>query len=224
LPYNYSLAAKVTGENYTIMRALSFDFRNDKNVYNIPDQYMFGPAFLVNPVTQQLYTGKNGSSEVKTRKVYLPEGNKWYDFWTGESLNGGQTIDAEAPIDVIPLYVKAGSIVPMGPNIEYATENPGGAIELRIYPGANGEFKFYEDENDNYNYEKGKSSTFTIKWNDKLHVLSVSDRKGSYPGLVEKHRFDIVVVKQGHGADSGITGGADKTIIYRGKAITLRLK
>ena len=224
LPYNYSLAAKVTRENYTIMRALSFDFRNDKNVYDIPDQYMFGPAFLVNPVTQQLYTGKNAGSEVKTRKVYLPEGNKWFNFWTGESLNGGQTIDAAAPIDVMPLYVKAGSIVPMGPNIEYATENPGGAIELRIYPGANGEFKVYEDENDNYNYEKGKSATFSIKWNDKSGTLTISDQKGDFPGMVKKRRFNLVLVKPGHGVDSEITGGADKTIIYRGKAITLKLK
>jgi len=224
LPYNYSMAAKVTNENYTIMRSLSFDFMKDKNVYNIPDQYMFGPAFLVSPVAQQLYTGKNASATVKTRKVYLPEGVKWFDFWTGETFAGGQTIDAGAPIDIVPLYVKAGSIVPMGPNIEYATQNPGGAVELRIYPGANGEFKFYEDENDNYNYEKGKSSIFIIKWNDKLHQLSISDRKGSFAGMVRTHKFNIVLVKPGHGVDSGISDKADKSINYIGKAIQVKLK
>ncbi len=224
LPYNYSLAAKVTNENYTIMRSLGFDFRNDKNVYGIPDQYMFGPAFLVNPVTEQLYTGKNESSDVKTRKVYLPKGSKWFDFWTGETLNGGQTIDAKAPIDIMPLYVKAGSIVPMGPDIEYATQNPAGAIELRIYPGANGEFKFYEDENDNYNYEKGHSAAISFKWNDRLKELSISDRKGIFAGMMKRHKFNIVLVKQEHGANSEITGNPDKIINYEGKAITLKLK
>ena len=134
LPYNYSLSAKITNDNYTIMRSLAFDFRNDAGVYNIKDQYMFGPAFLVDPVTDQMYTGKN-AGQTKTRKVYLPKGIKWFNFWTGETLDGGQTIDADAPLETIPLYVKAGSIVPMGPNVEYATQNPGGAIELRIYPG-----------------------------------------------------------------------------------------
>lgn len=223
LPYNYSLSALVTRENYTLMRALSFDFRNDKNVYNIPDQYMFGPAFLVNPVTEQLYTGKNASADVKTRKVYLPQGANWYDFWTGELVTGGQTIDAAAPVDVLPLYVRAGSIVPMGPNVEYAKQDPAGAIELRIYPGANGEFKFYEDENDNYNYEKGKSSTLTLKWNEKLRRLSFSARSGSFAGMVKKRRFNIVLVKQGHGVDSGITENADRSIIYDGKATSVRL-
>jgi alpha-D-xyloside xylohydrolase len=224
LPYIYSLSAKVTAENYTMMRSLSFDFRNDKNVYNIPDQYMFGPAFLVNPVTKQLYTGKDGNADVKTRKVYLPAGNKWFNFWTGETLNGGQTVDADAPIDIIPLYVRAGSIIPMGPNIEYATENPAGAIELRIYPGADGEFKFYEDENDNYNYEKGSYSTFNFKWNDKLQQLSITDRMGSFPGMQKKHIFNIVLVKQGHGVNTEITGKADKSLSYIGKALQVKLK
>ncbi len=223
LPYVYSLSAKVTAENYTIMRNLSFDFRNDKNVYNIPDQYMFGPAFLVNPVTEQLYTGKN-AGQVKTRKVYLPKGNSWVNFWTGETLDGGQTIDADAAIETIPLYVKAGSIVPMGPNIEYATESPNGAIELRIYPGANGEFKFYEDENDTYNYEKGKYSTISFKWNEKLHQLTISNRKGSFPGMQQQHLFNIVLVSKDHGADTGITDKADKSVIYDGKAVSVILR
>ena len=114
LPYIYSLAGKVTNENYTIMRSLAFDFRNDENVYNIPDQYMFGPAFLVNPVTDQFYSGKNAGNGENTKGLFAKI-NKWYNFWTGESLTGGQTIDADAPIDIMPLYVKAGSIVPMGP-------------------------------------------------------------------------------------------------------------
>ncbi|MFI5161369.1 MAG: TIM-barrel domain-containing protein [Sphingobacteriales bacterium] len=213
LPYNYSLSAKVTSDNYTIMRSLAFDFRNDANVYNIKDQYMFGPAFLVNPVTEQ----------VKTRKVYLPKGTNWFNFWTGETLSGGQTLDADAPVETIPLYVKAGSIVPMGPNVEYATQNPGGAIELRIYPGANGEFKLYEDENDNYNYEKGASATISLKWNDKLRQLTISDRKGNFPGLVKKRTFNIVLVGKDHGVNAAVTANADKSITYSGKATIVKL-
>jgi len=224
LPYIYSLAGKVTNENYTIMRSLSFDFRKDKNVYNIPDQYMFGTAFLVNPVTQQLYSGKDQNSDVKSRSVYLPEGNNWFDFWTGQTLKGGQTIDAKSPLDILPLYVKAGSIVPFGPNVEYATQNPGGTLELRVYPGANCEFKIYDDEGDNYNYEKGKMSVINLKWNDKLHKLTISDRMGSFAGMIKKRVFNIVLVKGAHGAGGEITDQADKNIVYEGKTITLNLK
>ena len=223
LPYTYSLANKVTAENYTIMRSLAFDFRNDKNVYNIPDQYMYGPAFLVNPVTEQLYSGANASASAKTRKVYLPATTKWYNFWTGELLNGGQTVNAEAPIETMPLYVKAGSIIPMGPNVEYATEKTSGAIELRIYPGANGEFKLYEDENDNYNYEKGNSSTISIKWNDKQHQLTIADRKGTFSGMAKSHVFNVILVKAGHGVNGDITEKADKKIVYQGKATVVKL-
>jgi alpha-D-xyloside xylohydrolase len=222
LPYNYSLSAKITNDNYTIMRSLAFDFRNDAGVYNIKDQYMFGPAFLVSPVTEQMYTGKN-AGQTRTRKVYLPKGTKWFNFWTGETLDGGQTIDADAPLETIPLYVKAGSIVPMGPNVEYATQNPGGAIELRIYPGANGEFKLYEDESDNYNYEKGSSATIDIKWNDKSHQLTISDRKGTFPGMVNKRTFNIILVGKDHGVNSGIIAKADKSISYIGKATVVKL-
>jgi alpha-D-xyloside xylohydrolase len=223
LPYIYSLSAKVTRENYTMMRSLAFDFRDDSKVYSIPDEYMFGPSFLVNPVTQQFYTGAHASADVKTRSVYLPKAASWYNFWTGESLTGGQTIDAAAPIDIMPLYVKAGSIVPMGPNIEYATENPSGAIELRIYPGADGSFKFYEDENDNYNYEKGSYATFSFKWNDKMHQLTITSREGAFPGMQKGHVFNIVLVKHGHGVNKEVTAKADKTVKYEGKAITVKL-
>jgi alpha-D-xyloside xylohydrolase len=222
MPYIYSLAGRVTTENYTIMRALTFDFRRDPNVYSIPDQYMFGPAFLVNPVTEQLYTGKNAPAE-KTRKVYLPAATKWYDFWTGALLNGGQTIDVPVPMDIMPLYVKAGSIIPMGPEIEYATQKPAAAIELRVYPGADGSFKFYEDENDNYNYEKGMYSTFTLSWNDKKHMLTISDTKGQFPGMLKKHTFNVVLVNGGHGNNEEISSKPDKTVKYIGKKMEVVL-
>jgi len=223
LPYIYSLAGKTTLENYTMMRSLAFDFRNDPNVYSIPDQYMFGPAFLVNPVTEQLYTGSNAAAGKTTRNVYLPASTSWYDFYTGQLYKGGQTIAAAAPIDIIPLYVKAGSIVPMGPVMEYATEKPNAAIELRVYPGANGQFTYYEDENDTYNYEKGAYATIKFSWNDKLHQLTIADTKGSYKGIPKTHKFNIVVVNGAHGSDVAAITDIDKSINYTGKAVTIKI-
>lgn len=214
LPYNYSLAWKVTNEGYTIMRSLAFDFRNDANVNSIPDQYMFGPAFLVSPVTQPATIA---------RKVYLPKSNNWYDFWTGQKLSGGRTIDAQAPIETIPLYVKAGSIVPMGPFVQYATEKPADPLELRIYAGANGKFILYEDENDTYNYEKGQYATITFSWNDKSHKLSISDCKGNFPGMVKKRTFMVVLVGANHGAGVAITEKADKIVVFEGKAMEVKI-
>ncbi|WP_419789149.1 TIM-barrel domain-containing protein [Mucilaginibacter sp. X5P1] len=215
LPYIYSLAAKTTLDNYTMMRSLAFDFRNDKNVYKIPDQYMFGPAFLVNPVT--------GKGETE-RKVYLPGSDLWYNFWTGENLSGGKTVNAAAPIDEMPLYVRAGSIVPMGPEVEYATQKTNKVIELRIYPGADGRFTFYEDENDNYNYEKGQYSTFTFAWNDKQKELSISATKGNFPGMLRQHVFNIVLVSGQHGSGPLTTKVVDETINYKGKAIIVKVR
>jgi len=221
LPYIYSLAGKVTLSNYTIMRSLAFDFGNDPNVYNIPDQYMFGPAFLVSPVTRQLYTGA-GETSAKIRQVYLPKAT-WYDFWTGETISGGRTIDAESPINILPLFVRAGSIVPMGPEVEYATQKTSKPVELRIYPGANGKFTMYEDENDNYNYEKGKYAVFTISWNDKLHQLKISETKGSYAGMPKQQTFNVVLVGPGHGTGGLVTGKTDKTIKYKGEQLTVKI-
>ena len=223
LPYIYSLAGRVNTENYTMMRALTFDFKDDANVYSIPDQYMFGPAFLVNPVTEQLYTGAGAANKAKTRKVYLPKAAKWYNFWTGEVLNGGQHLTIDVPMDMMPLYVKAGSIIPMGPVMQYATEKPADTIELRIYPGANGEFKFYEDENDNYNYEKGAKAIFTLSYNDKLRKLTISDTKGSFPGMLKQRTFNIVIVKGVHGSNTGVTDKIDKSIKYIGSQMVINL-
>jgi alpha-D-xyloside xylohydrolase len=217
LPYIYSLAGRVTTDNYTLMRALTFDFRQDKNVYGIPDQYMFGPAFLVNPVTQQLYSGSHARTTPGTRNVYLPAAAKWYDFWTGQPL------DAAAPIATLPLYVRAGFIVLMGPEVEYATQRTTAPTELRIYPGADGEFTYYEDENDTYDYEKGSFSTFKFRWNDKLRQFTISDRRGTFPGMAAGRTFKVVVVKPGHGVGGELTSQAEKSVIYLGKALSVSL-
>jgi len=190
LPYIYSLAGKVTQEHYTMMRALAFDWRGDTAVYGVKDQYMFGPAFLVNPVIEPGAT---------SRSVYLP-GGSWYDFWTGRRLDGGVRIDAQAPLSTMPLYVRAGSIVPMGPEEEYATQKAADTVELRVYPGADGSFTMYEDGNEGYEYEQGQFATVALAWKDKTHNLSISPRKGSYPGMLKKRVFNIVIVGEGVGA------------------------
>jgi alpha-D-xyloside xylohydrolase len=368
LPYIYSLAWRVTNDGYTIMRGLPMDFANDKKTFSIDDQFMFGPAIMVCPVTEYMlyrppedsvlispehFKTKDGKSglvaryyndteykdlcheqiepninlfwytgwpdyitdetfavrwegkliptqtgqhrfhmkafgpkkvfldgkelpcnywsvefytvpveleagkeydfafetsnsaagafraklfwktpeiherekiieqKAKTRNVYLPAGNQWIDFWTGQTITGGQTIVADAPIDKIPLLVKAGSIIPMGPFIQYSTEKPADPIELRIYPGADGTFTLYEDENDNYNYEKGVYSTIAFHWKDaksgRPAGLTIDNRKGMFPGMLDKRNFHVVIVKKEHGTGIEITENPDKVILYQGK-------
>jgi alpha-D-xyloside xylohydrolase len=221
LPYIYSLAWKVTNDGYTIMRSLAFDFPGDPAIKSIPDQYMFGPAFLVNPVTERLYSLPGIKNLTKSRKVYLPKGSGWYDFWTGKVIPGGQTIDAAAPIETIPLFVKAGSIVPMGPYLQYATEKASDPIEIRVYPGADATFILYEDENDTYNYESGKYSTIAMIWNEAEKTLTIKDRNGEFPGMLQKRTFNIVWVKNNNG--TGLDPSKNAQIIeYSGKEIIIR--
>jgi len=188
LPYIYSAAWKTTSENYTPMRALVMDFRDDSRVLNVGDQFLFGPSLLVNPVTEPGAT---------TRHVYLPKG-KWYNFWTGESLEGGRAIDTPAPLAEMPLFVRAGSIVPMGPAVEYAGQSDD-PIELRIYPGADADFTLYEDDGTTYNYEKGAHATIKLHWSEASRSLSFGAREGTYPAMPAARNFKIVVVHEGHG-------------------------
>ena len=153
----------------------------------------------------------------QTRTVYLPSDNQWYDFWTGDTMSGGQTVTSAAPIDKIPLLVKAGSIIPMGPFVQYAAENPSAPIELRVYPGANGCFTFYEDENDNYNYEKGIFSTILFSWNDATRQFTIGKRQGTFPGMLEKRIFHIILVTKNHGNGVGSAGTPDKILPYQGE-------
>jgi alpha-D-xyloside xylohydrolase len=223
MPYIYSLSWKVTDEAYTIMRVLAFDFRTDPSVYDIKDQYMFGPAFLVNPVTEQLCKLTSNAPSERTRKVYLPKSTKWYDFWTGKILAGGQTIDAPAPIETMPLYVRSGSIVPMGPFLQFATEKPADPIELRVYTGADGQFTLYEDENNSYDYEKGEYAIVKFKWNDSKKTLTISGRKGNFSGMLKERIFDVVLVKDNHGTGVEICPRPDKVVKYKGGTIEVKL-
>lgn len=213
MPYIYSLAWKTTHENYTIMRPLVMDFGQDIRAQNIGDQFLFGPALLVNPVTEPGATA---------RHLYLPNA-KWYDFWAGTSLQGGRTIDAPAPMERLPLYVRAGSILPLGLDVEYAAEKPSDPLELRIYPGANGSFTLYEDENDSYNYEKGIFATIPIQWEEKSKTLTIGDRSGKFPGMLEMRTFRIVYVRDGHGLGGELTPTADRVVTYSGKRLEIHL-
>ncbi|MGA2597197.1 MAG: glycoside hydrolase family 31 protein [Bryobacteraceae bacterium] len=201
MPYIYSLAWKTTNENYTPMRPLVMDFRTDVRAQNIGDQFMYGPAFLVNPVTEQ------GATE---RHLYLPDA-QWYGFWDGKLVQGGRAIDAPAPLDRMPLYVRAGSIVPFGPDVEYASEKPADPIELRVYPGANADFTLYEDENDNYDYEKGVYATIPMHWDDASNTLTIRDRKGSFPGMLQSRTFNVMFVDT----------GASRNVPYSGKSVSV---
>jgi alpha-D-xyloside xylohydrolase len=152
----------------------------------------------------------------QTRKVYAPDGQRWYDFWTGEKLDGGQSIIAAAPIDKIPLLVKAGSIIPLGPFVQYATEKPADPLELRIYPGTDGSFTLYEDENDNYNYEKGSFATIIFYWNDAAKQFTISARQGSFSGMLENRTFHLIIVRKDTGTGIETTEKPDKIIFYNG--------
>lgn len=226
LPYIYSTSWDVTANNSTMMRALVMDFPNDAHAIQLNDEYMFGKSILVCPVTESMYT-KDSSfdfSTIKSREIYLPKGTTWFDFWTGEQYNGGQYIKKETPIDIIPLYVRAGSILPIGPKVQYATEKKWDNLEIRIYPGADGTFTLYEDEGDNYNYEKGIYSTITFTWNDVKKMLTIHERKGLFPEMVTTRKFRIVKVTTGHGTGLEDTDYIDKIVKYTGKELKVILQ
>jgi alpha-D-xyloside xylohydrolase len=210
LPYIYSVAWKVTNEGYTMMRPLVMDFRADAQADGIGNQFLFGPSLMVNPVT---------TSGATSRSVYLPAGATWFDFWTGATLAGGQTITANAPIETMPLYARAGSIVPMGPTIQYAMQSSD-PVELRVYPGANGSFTLYEDEGDNYDYESGARATIPFTWDDGTKTLTIGARQGSFPGMLAQRTFRVVFVRSGHGVGVATTP-ADVVVTYDGSAVAV---
>jgi len=214
MPYIYSLAWKVSSEDYTIQRPLVMDWRTDPNVRNLGTQFMFGPALLVNPVL---------TANANSRQLYLPEDPAWYDFWTGSTIRGGQQITADAPLERMPLYVRAGSILPMGPEIEYAAQSPEGPIELRIYRGAAGRFDLYQDSGDGYEYVKGQHTVIPMRWNDTTATLTIGAREGSYSGMPAKMEFHVVLVAKGHGVGETVTTAADRRANYDGKEIAVKV-
>jgi alpha-D-xyloside xylohydrolase len=233
LPYIYSTSWDVTANQSSMMRALVMDFQKDKNALDINDEYMFGKSLLISPVTNAMYVkpGVRGRdtvqvedfSTVKSKESYLPVGTDWFDFWTGQKLQGGNKVSKETSLDIIPLYVKAGSIIPVGPTVQYAAEKKWDNLEVRIYPGSNGKFVLYEDENDNYNYEKGIYSTITFNWDDVKKTLTISDRKGSFPGMLDSRKFNIVMVNTNKGGGENLVEQPDKMVTYTGKKVSVKL-
>ncbi len=213
MPYIYSLAGMVTHNDYTIMRALVMDFGHDRRVLSIGDQYMFGPSLLINPVTEY---------RARKRQVYLPIGTRWYDLKSGRYFEGGQIIKADAPYTDIPIFVKEGSIIPFGPDIQYTTEKPADPIRLFVYTGSDAEFNLYEDENINYNYEKGAFSTIKLTYDQATKSLRIGARQGEFSGMLKKRTFEIVWVSKENPVDFNLDRDSDKSITYDGRELVVK--
>lgn len=237
MPYLYSTAWDVSHNQSTFMRALFMDFINDKKTWNIGNEYMFGKAILVAPVLHAQYTPEqkqdllkenegwgqvkkdNGTAiwsvdftQPKDMEVYLPSGCKWYDYWTNEYYEGGQNLKVTTTLNKIPLFVRAGSIIPIGPDVQYTNEKKWDNLIINVYPGADGIFTLYEDEGDNYNYESGAYTEIPMTWNDTSHTLTIGSKKGSYNGMLSERKFTVRT-----------PNGNEKTITYKGKKVTVKM-
>jgi alpha-D-xyloside xylohydrolase len=216
MPYIYSLTGHVTHEEGTIMRALVMDFGQDPKVLNISDQFMFGPALLVNPVCDY---------KARSRPVYLPSGSGWYDFRTGQYYKGGKTLPAPAPYTDIPLFVREGSIIPLGPEIQYTDEKPADPIRILVYTGKDARFNLYEDEGVNFNYENGMFSIISFSYNEKTGMLTIGRRQGDFQGMLQKRTFEIIRFSSRQPRFLDLSGGEPDWIVkYEGKEITVELK
>ncbi|MBE6270631.1 MAG: DUF5110 domain-containing protein [Prevotella ruminicola] len=236
IPYLYSIANQVTTNNESYMRPLFSDFAADKKVWNMTDEFMFGRSILAAPIAEAQYTQEkiikedamtgwerkeltmdNGQLTVdwratKTATKYLPKGANWYDFWTGKQYKGGQNVTLTTRFDQVPMFVRAGSILPLGPEMQYVGEKSWDNLEIRIYPGADGEFSLYEDEGDNYNYEQGYYSNIIFTWTDRTRTLHISARQGGYKGMILERKFTLV-----------LPDGTSRTIDYNGNQVTVKL-
>lgn len=215
LPYIYAIAADTYYKAGTMMRGLVMDFPNDPAVRNIADEYLFGPLFLVAPVTEYKATSRN---------VYLPAGTGWYDFYTGAAFEGGQTITAKAPLDRMPLFVRQGAIVPTGVKQQYTNEKPGAPITLTVYTGKDGQFELYEDDGTSTGYKKGAFARITLAWNEAAGTLTIGDRKGSFPGMVEQREFKVRFISGAAKNALDFDAKGALTVTYTGKAVTVTKK
>jgi alpha-D-xyloside xylohydrolase len=195
------------------MRGLAMDFAKDTAVLNIDDQYMFGSSLLINPVCEYKQT---------SRELYLPKSAGWYDLYSGKFYAGAQKINADAPYERMPVFVKAGSIIPFGPELQYTSEKPADTIILNVYTGANASFNIYEDEGTNYNYEKGAFATIPIKYNEATKTVTICDRKGSFNGMLQKRIFRVNIISQNK-AKSLDFDASDREVTYEGKKITIEI-
>ena len=214
MPYLYTMAGWVHFKDYTMMRGLAMDFNGDPNVYDIPDQWMFGPAFMACPV---------GFYKARNRSVYFPNQCGWYDLYTGEYVNGGQTLVVDAPYERIPVYVKEGSIVPFGPEMEWSDQKQAELINLYVYQGKDAEFQLYEDEGTNYNYEKGKYATIDMVYDEASKTLTIGQRKGAFKGMLKNRRFNVVVVSKDKPMPLNLVSPEGQIVSYFGKEVKVTL-
>ncbi|MBL7856821.1 MAG: DUF5110 domain-containing protein [Cyclobacteriaceae bacterium] len=213
MPYIYSLAGKTYHDNYTIMRALAMDFSGDNKVLGIDDEYLFGPSLLIAPVT---------AYKARSREVYLPAGAGWYDFHTGKYYEGGQSITADAPYSKMPVFVKSGSILPAGPEIQYVDEKPADPITIYVFTGADGKFVLYEDEGTNYNYEKGQYSKIPMHYSAQNRELTIGHREGAFSGMLSKRTFQIIWVTRENPAGVTLQPTKQQNVAYSGDEIRLK--
>ena len=213
MPYIYTMAGMVHFNDYTIMRALVMDFENDTNVFNISDQYMFGPSLMVCPVYKY---------KARTRSVYFPVSAGWYDFYTGKFIQAGKKQEMDAPYDKMPLFVRSGSILPVGPDMQYSNESKGDILTLYIYKGADATYTLYEDEGTNYNYEKGKYSMIPIKYNEKNGFLTLGKREGEFDGMLRERDIKVVVVTPANPVPFGQDNNA-KVVHYMGSEMMVKI-
>ena len=222
LPYLYSLAAWTTARAYTMLRALPFDFRGDACTYDAADQFMLGPAFLVAPIVAPIRYGPRSTILAggdANRHLYLPAGADWYDVWTDRRLTGGQYLDEPAVLEHIPVFVRGGSIVPMGPVRIHAQDLPDAPLEIHVYPGRDATFTLYEDEGDGYAYEQGASTTIELSWDDAAMRLSIGERVGSYPNMPPQREIAVVVHDGASGSGLDDAGASARRVCYAGDPV-----
>jgi alpha-D-xyloside xylohydrolase len=200
--------------DYTMMRALAMDFGNDTKVFDIKDQWMLGPSLMACPVSQY---------KARSRKVYFPAGRGWYDLYTGRHITGGQQQEVDAPYERIPVFVPEGSIIPFGPAMEWTDEKAPELINLYVYAGRDAQFTLYEDEGTNYNYEEGQYATIRLLYDDTRRTLTIDQRQGSFKGMLEKRRFNIVYVTPANAQALNLESPTGKMIAYQGKTVTIQL-
>jgi alpha-D-xyloside xylohydrolase len=213
-PYIYSMAGWTTQRDYTMLRALVMDFPDDRTARELKDEYMFGPALLVAPITQY---------QQRSRSVYLPGSAQWYDYWSGRPAGAG-SITAAAPYDEIPVFVRAGSIIPYQPDMQYIGEKPADPITLCVYAGANGKFTLYEDQGTTFDYENGAFSEIPMEWNDPSRTLTIGERSGTFPGMLTQRTFRVVLVSRAHPAGFPFAATEARSVEYKGAAIRVELK
>lgn len=216
IPYIYSLAGQITLNSCTMMCAIALHYPNDTKTFDLIDQYLFGPALMICPVTTPMYYTRNSqplSDVPKSRRVYLPEGNQWFDFWTEIIYDGGQTISGNAPLDTIPIYVPTGSILPMTQVMQYVDQIPQSPYQIRIYRGRDANFTIYEDAGDNYQYEQGLFALINLSWMESIAQLTIEERKGTFPEMIEERQYDLIFISK--------QGRLTKTVNYTGKQIQI---